>query len=243
MNLLDASVDGPSQGKQHGITYEHDSKHATMQELRDSRETAQGEKAFHDAIQHGRQIALHTAPLVCPRPQPAMEERLHLLDVVQIPTIGVLVFQHLGYSGRKQARSTCRDLCILVKHARTKTCTQSCLILTKVLCTQVDTNISSLTLRLPDTPEEEQHIGLRLKQRKLQPKSITLQGSESKNSRRGDALAAAGLDMFMQRVTQATIIDDTFPVGMAKVDNPNEAVVEPPTWQRPQTPWSLVTPS
>jgi hypothetical protein len=45
-----------------------------------------------------------------------------LLDVVHIPTIGVLVFQHLDHEGRKQARLASRDLCMLVrgwKHTKT----------------------------------------------------------------------------------------------------------------------------
>jgi hypothetical protein len=37
--------------------------------------------------------------------------------------------------------------------------------------------------------------------------------------RRGDALAAAGLDFFMQQVTQVDIALEKFTVGIAKVGN------------------------
>jgi hypothetical protein len=60
-------------------------------------------------------------------------------------------------------------------------------------------------------------MGLRLKQRKLQPKDLRIIGRKSKNSSRGDALAAAGLDFFMQRVEKVRLDDTAFPAGIAKV--------------------------
>jgi hypothetical protein len=72
-------------------------------------------------------------------------------------------------------------------------------------------------LQLPDTHKEEHYMGLRLKQRRLQPQRLVINGRKSKNSNRGDALAAAGLDFFMQRVQEATIDDTVFPAGIAQV--------------------------
>jgi hypothetical protein len=40
---------------------------------------------------------------------------LALLDVVQIPSVGALVYNHLGPEGCKQARLVCRALCMLVR--------------------------------------------------------------------------------------------------------------------------------
>jgi hypothetical protein len=81
----------------------------------------------------------------------------------------------------------------------------------------VDTNSKWMNLELPDTPEEEHHMGLQLKQRKLQPRELTIYGRKSKNSSRGEALAAAGLDFFMQRVQDVCFEDSVFPAGIAQV--------------------------
>jgi hypothetical protein len=43
------------------------------------------------------------------------EVAVNFLDVVQIPTIGVLVLQHVGYEGCRRSRVACRALCMLVR--------------------------------------------------------------------------------------------------------------------------------
>jgi hypothetical protein len=149
-----------------------------------------------------------------------MEQRSPFLDVIEIPAIGALVYEHLDSQGRKQARLACRALSTLVSARKyPNPCRFRGFVhqLVKVLCTQVDTNISRLHLQLPDTPEEEHHMGLRLKQRKLQPKDLAIYGNRCKNSSRGDALAAAGLEFFMQRVQKVYVEEIVFPAGIAKV--------------------------
>jgi hypothetical protein len=90
-------------------------------------------------------------------------------------------------------------------------------VLNQCASTQVDTNIKWLSLELPDTPEEEHHMGRRLKERKLQPKELGLLAYPNKNSNRGAALAAAGLDFFMQRVEQVYLHDTLFPAGVGQL--------------------------
>jgi hypothetical protein len=144
------------------------------------------------------------------------------LDVVNIPMIGALVYQHLSSGGRKQARLACRALCTLVRetqqtHPNSSKVHKHRALAAEVLCLQVDTNIEWLELELPDTPEKEHQMGLRLKQRRVQPKDLSIIGRKSKNNNTGEALAAAGLDFFMHRVQEVSIYDSAFSAGIVQV--------------------------
>jgi hypothetical protein len=70
----------------------------------------------------------------------------------------------------------------------------------------MDRHVSSWALELPDTLQEEQQLTQRLQQSKLQPTNLHFYNSHGQQEGAGDALAAAGLNSFMQQVEKAGVL-------------------------------------
>jgi hypothetical protein len=82
---------------------------------------------------------------------------------------------------------------------------------------QVNKHIHYWRLQLSETLEEEEQLAQKLQQSQLQPTTLQLSGHYKRYESAGDALAAAGLNSFMEQVHKVTVRGRYFSLGIAQV--------------------------